>query len=185
MKTRLFILLGLIAIAVSSCNISGSSNATPEIYFVTNPFVNKVDTLNRYRTDDPAVFLMDTIQVGDTVTFRLLLYGYTNNLSSYNVIVSDTSSTKLLLPTTSSLDSVFLAVASDYSRGKFIFKNKITSLYFPFRYVAKKVSTDAKISFNLVSDANFSTSNSMGNSSVSFVLKTPVKLRKVAALVKK
>ena len=183
MKTRLFILLGLIAIAVTSCNISSSSNTSPEIYFVTSPFVNKIDTLNRYRTDDPAVFLMDTIQVGDTVTFRLLLYGYANNLSSYNVMVSDTSSTKLLLPTPSSLDSVFLAAASDYTNGKFIFKNKITSLYFPFRYIAKKVSADAKISFNLVSDANFS--SSMGSSSVSFVLKTPVKLRKVVALVKK
>jgi len=126
---------------------------------------------------------MDTIQVGDTVTFRLLLYGYANNLSSYNVIVSDTSSTKLLLPTTTSLDSVFLATASEYSKGKFIFKNKITSLYFPFRYIAKKVSADAKISFSLVSDANFS--SSMGSSSVSFILKTPVKLRKVVALVKK
>ena len=185
MKTRLFILLGLIALAVTSCNISGSSNTTPEIYFVTNPFVNKTDTLNRYRTDDPAVFLMDTIQVGDTVTFRLLLYGYANNLSTYNVILSDTTSTKLLLPTTNSLDSVFLASASNYSIGKFIFKNKITSLYFPFRYVAKKVSTDAKISFILISDANFNNSSSMGSSSASFVLKTPVKLRKVVTLVKK
>ena len=184
MKNRIYILLGIVAIAFSSCNISSTSNKTPDILFVTNPFKNKTDTLNNYNTDVSGVYRMDTIQVGDTVTFRLLLYGYANNLSSYNVILSDTTSTKLLFPATNSLDSVFLASASNYSIGKFIFKNKITSLYFPFRYVAKKVSADAKISFILVSDANFNTSGSMGSSSASFVLKTPVKLRKAVTLVK-
>jgi len=183
MKIRFFILSGLIALAVTSCNINGSSNNTPEIYFVTSPFVSISDTLNRYRTDDPSVFRMDTIHVGDTVTFRLLLYGYTNNLTTYYVAQSDTSSTKVLLPAVTSLDSVFISSASDYSKGKFVFKNKITSLYFPFKYVAKKASNDAKISFSLVSDANFS--NSLGNSSVSFVLTTPIKARKVVALVKR
>ena len=185
MKIRFFILSGLIALAVTSCNINGSSNSTPEIYFVTNPFVSNSDTLNRYRTDDPSVFRMDTIHVGDTVTFRLLLYGYTNNLTNYYVTQSDTSSTKVLLPTVNSLDSVFMSSASDYSKGKFVFKSKITSLYFPFKYIAKKVSNDAKISFSLVSDANFSSTNGLGNSSVSFVLTTPIKARKVVALVKR
>jgi len=177
MKTKLIILLGFIVIAFNSCNLTGSSNATPEIIFVTNPFVNQSDTLKNYLTDD-GVYHLDTIVVGDTVTFRILLYGFTNNLSTYNIIQSDTSSTKLLLPAANSLDSVFLSASSDYPNGKFIFKNKISSLYFPFKYVAKKVSSDAKISFYLSSDANFGNSNNLGNNYVSLVLKTPIKLSK-------
>jgi len=184
MKTRLFILLGLIAIAFSSCDMSGSSNSTPEILFVTSPFVNKSDTLNRYLTDEAGVIRLDTIQVGDTVTFRMLFWGYSNNLATCNIVSSDTSSTKILLPSPSSLDSMFIASTSNYSKGSFVFKNHIQSLYFPFRYVAKKASNDAKITFYLSSDANFSNSSSYGNNSVSFVLKTPVRLPKLSIIGK-
>ena len=178
MKTRIYILLGIIAIAFSSCNISSTSNNTPEILFVTNPFINKTDTLSNYNTDESGVYRMDTIQVGDTVTFRVFLYGYSNNLSSFNVIQSDTSATKILLPATSSLDSIFVSAGSDYLNDKFIFKSKISNLYFPFRYVAKKVTNDAKITFYLSSDATFDNSSGLGNNSTSFVLKTPIKIKK-------
>ena len=178
MKTRIYILLAIIAVAFSSCNIAGSSNNTPEILFVTNPFINKTDTLNKYYTDESGVYRLDTVQVGDTVTFRMLLYGFSNNLSSFNVIPSDTSATKILLPSKISLDSIFVSAGSDYSAGKFLFKSKISSLYFPFRYVAKKVSIDAKLTFALSSDATFGSSSDFGNNSISFVLKTPVKLKK-------
>jgi|ERR1035437_461033 hypothetical protein len=177
MKTRLTILFCLVVIAFTSCNLNGSSNTTPSILFVTSPFVSKTDSLNAILTDD-GTYRLDTINVGDTVTFRILLYGYSNNLTSFNINQSDTSSTKLLLPTVTSLDSVFLSAASDYSKGKFIFKSKITSLYFPFKYVARKVTNDAKISFYLSSDANFDNTSSLGNNSVSFILKTPIKLHK-------
>jgi len=178
MKNRIYILLGIIAIAFCSCNISSTTNNTPEILFVTNPFINKTDTLSNYNTDESGVYRMDTIQVGDTVTFRMLLYGYSNNLSVFNVIPSDTSATKIILPSSISLDSVFVSAGSDYSNGKFLFKSKISNLYFPFRYVAKKVTKDAKLTFYLSSDATFGSSSSFGNNSASFVLKTPVKIKK-------
>jgi len=178
MKTRFFILLGLIAIAITSCDINGSTNNTPVIKFVTAPFINKTDTLNVYLTDESDVIRLDTIHVGDTVTFRMLFYGYSNNLSTCNIIQSDTSATKMILPSTNSLDSVFLSSSSDYSAGKFIIKNKISSLYFPFRYVAKKVSNDVKLSFYITSDANLS---GLGSNSASFVLKTPIKSKKLAS----
>ncbi|MDD4971622.1 MAG: hypothetical protein PHT07_19520 [Paludibacter sp.] len=178
MKTRLFILIGIIAFAMTSCDMNGSSNSTPQILFVTSPIANKTDTLNRYLTDVAGIIRLDTIQVGDTVTFRMLFWGFSNNLSVCNVIQSDTSSTKLLFPAKISLDSIFLASASDYANGKFVFKNKIQSLYFPFRYVAKKASSDAKISFYLSSDADFSSSSSYGNNSMSVVLRTPIRLPK-------
>ena len=178
MKAQLFILLGLFAIAFSSCDMNGSSNSTPEILFVSSPVVNKSDTLNRYATDDASVMRLDTIQVGDTVTFRMLFWGFSNNLSTCNIIPSDTSATKILLPPTNSLDSMFLASSSNYSKGNFVFKSHIQSLYFPFRYVAKKVSNDAKITFYLSSDADFSNTSSYGNNSFSIVLKTPIRVKK-------
>jgi hypothetical protein len=183
MKTRLIILIALIAIAFSSCSLNGSSNYTPEILFVTSPFVSKSDTLSSYLTDD-GIYHMDTINVGDTVTFRLYLYGYTNNLVSFNIVQSDTSSTKILLPTTTSLDSIFSSTSSNYSTGNFIFKSKITNLYLPFKYVAKKINNDAKLSFYLSSDATFDNSGSIGNNSVSVVLATPIKLPIVIQKVK-
>jgi len=175
MKIHFFILLGLVAIAFTACDINGSQNNSPEILFVTRPFINKSDTLNSYLGDD-GVYHMDTIHVGDTVTFRLLFYGFTNNLTSCNIIQSDTSSTKIVLPSVGSLDSVFLSSVSNYSEGKFAFKNKISSLYFPFRYVAKKASTTAEITFYLSSDANFSNTNNIGANSVSTKVVTPIKM---------
>jgi hypothetical protein len=184
MKTRLYILLGIIAIAFTSCELNSSSNNSPEILFVTSPFVNKTDSLNSYLTDD-GIYHMDTINVGDTVTFRILLYGFANNLSSYNILQSDTSSTKIILPTVNSLDSIFTSTSSDYSNGKFTFKNKISSLYFPFKYVAKKVSNDAKLTFHLSSDANFNSTSELGSNTVSFILETPIKLPKQILTVHK
>jgi hypothetical protein len=176
MKNRIYILLGIIAIAFSSCNLNSSSNNTPEILFVTSPFVSKTDSLSSYLTDD-GIYHMDTINVGDTVTFRIFLYGYSNNLSAYNIVQSDTTSTKLILPATSSLDSIFTST-STYSKGIFIFKNKISSLYFPFRYVAKKATNDAKLTFNLSSDATFDATSGLGSNTASFVLQTPIKTPK-------
>ncbi|MDR3652468.1 MAG: hypothetical protein P4L34_05800 [Paludibacter sp.] len=173
MKARLFILLGLIALAFTACDLGGSVNNTPIIYFVTNPINNNTDTLYKYITDQSGVYRMDTVSVGDTVNFHMLLYGYSNNLTSYYVTVSDTTCAKILLPPTSSLDSVFLSSSSNYSNGKFVFKNKITSLYFPFKYVVKKVSNDEKITFVINSDANFNSIGGGGNS-FSFILQTPI-----------
>ena len=165
------------------CNLSSSSESTPVIV-VANPASSRVDTLNSYLTDQAGVYRLDTINVGDTITFRIVFYGYENNLISCNVIQSDTSSTKLLFPAKISLDSVFVSATSDYSIGKFIFKNKTSTLYLPFKYVAKKASNDAKITLSVISDANFSSSDSRGSNYATYVLDTPIKLPKQATTQK-
>jgi len=175
MKTQLFLLLGLITIVFSSCNVTGSSANTPQI-IIAIPSSNRVDSLNTYLTDASGVYRMDTINVGDTVTFRMVFYGYSNNILSCNVIQSDTSSTKIILPTVSSLDSIFSSSSSNYSAGKFIAKSKISSIYLPFRYIAKKVSKDAQLSVSVSSDATFT--DAQGSNSSSFVLKTPIRAKK-------
>ncbi len=51
-------------------------------------------------------------------------------------------------------------------------KGLSTSLYFPFKYVAKEPSNEAKIVFTAVSNSHFE--ESIGTNTVSFTLKTPI-----------
>ena len=169
----------LICCMFSSCDLTSTSNNTPQILFAKLPQLNGVDTLYIKYTDEAGVYLLDTISVGDTVTFRFLLNGFSNSLTSYNIVRSDTVSSKLLLPGKNSLDSVFNSVTSNYSIGKFVFKTGILNLYFPFKYVATKETVDARISFSLVSDAKFEGGSLVGSSYYNFVLKTPVRKKKM------
>ena len=179
MKTYILLLVASISIAFTACSLNGSSNKTPQISFVTKPHLNTADSLNTpYLTDNAGVYMMDSINVGDTVSFRIFLDGFSNNLISYYITRSDTTTTKIILPSKTSLDSVFISSTSNYSVGKFIFKSKILNLYFPFKYVAKKQSNDAKISFALTSDAYFDTGLTLASNTFSFVLKTPIRKAK-------
>ena len=173
-----FVILLLICSAFSACDLTSTSNNTPQILFVTQPLLNSKDTLSATYTDEAGVWKLDTISVGDTVMFRILLNGFSNNLTSYYITRSDTVSSKLILPGKNSLDSVFNSSSSKYATGKFIFKSSILNLYFPFKYIATKETTDARISFSLSSDASFDGGTFIGSNSVNFVLKTPIKKAK-------
>jgi len=178
MKTKNLILFGLLAIALTACNLNGSVNNTPEIIFITKPIANNVDSLGTFLTDQGGVYQMDTINVGDTVSFHILLYGFSNNLTSLYLVQSDTTTVKFLIPPKASLDSVFSTSDSDYANGKFIFKNNITSLYFPFKLVAKKASKEVKFMMTLKSDADFSKTTVLATSSAQVTLITPIVLPK-------
>ncbi|MFZ4724154.1 MAG: hypothetical protein ACOYMD_01765 [Paludibacter sp.] len=167
MKTRFIFQLIMISLIFSACNLNPESNYRPEIRFVQNPIANKTDTLNIYYTDNSGVFRLDTIQVGDTISFNIYVTGYSNHLKAFYITESTDSVSKIILPSTSSMDSIFLA-SSNYKEGKFLMKGTSTALYFPFQYIARKVSNEAKITFNVVSDANFEYNQN------SFVLKTPI-----------
>ena len=171
MKKGLFIVMLLAAITFSSCELTGESNYTPDIFFLQNPVRNHTDTLNRYFTDQSGVFLMDTIAVGDTVLFLLYLEGYANNLTAFYLQQSADSVSKILLPDQTSMDTLFLPT-TDYGKGNFFMKGTDTALFFPFRYVALKPALNAKISVAIVSDAKFT--GGFGSNSNSMELKTPI-----------
>lgn len=175
MKTKYLILLSIIAICFTACNLDSSSNSTPQMSMLIS-HANKSDTLNIYSTDEGGVGRLDTISVGDTIVFRMYLNGVTNNLTSFYMVQSDSTTAKVILPVTTSMDSIFSSTQSDYPAGKFIFKSKIVHVYFPVRYVAKKPSTDAAIQLALASDAVFS--NSIGSNIFSIKLKTPIRAKK-------
>jgi len=176
MKIKILALIAFVVIALSACDLSGDSNATPSFMFYSAPFTTSGDTLSMKYTDDSGVYKLDTISVGDTVVFQILMYGYNNNLTKFYLKQSsDTTSARIILPTTTSLDSVFTS-DSNYANGNFYFKSNITQSYFPFKYVAKSVTNDIKLTFYLESDANFGGTMS-GSNSTTFVIKTPIKAK--------
>lgn len=177
MKSKLFLLLAILSIGFTSCDTKSESNFTPEISVYPKLIVNKADTLKRldtlsiYLTNKLGEYLLDTINVGDTVVIPVVVDGIANKLTAFNLIQSADSLTTILFPVKSSLDQLFLST-SNYAEGKFIPNGTFTSLYFPFKYVAKKPSNDAKLTITVASDAVFK--DFSGTNSKSFVLKTPI-----------
>lgn len=167
MKTLIYYLLGLIVFVLSACDLTGESNYKPDIDFIQSPVVNNSDTLSVYYTDQADVYRMDTIQVGDTVRFRLYITAFSNHLKAFYLTQSADSVSKVILPNTSSMDSIFLST-SKYSEGKFLMDGTASTLFFPFEYVARKASLEAKVIFSVVSDADFEYNQS------TFILKTPI-----------
>jgi len=172
MKTSIVALVAFVIIAFSACDLEGGANYTPDIFFLVNPVKNHTDSLNRYYTDKSGVYLMDSIAVGDTVSFVLYLEGYANNLLSFRMQTDPDSVTKIILPSKTAMDSIFVT-GTQYDKGIFLMSGKHTALVFPFRYVALKASKSAKISFAVMSDAKFD--NMFGTNTNGFELKTPIK----------
>ncbi|MDO9153938.1 MAG: hypothetical protein Q7U47_09580 [Paludibacter sp.] len=171
MKSKLFLLLLFISILFSSCTLDGESNYTPQIVLLKNPFLQNGDSLNLYFTDEGGVFRLDTISVGDTVTFLPYMTGFENNLTAFYLKQTSDSIAKIILPDKTAMDSIFLPT-SDYKNGNFYMKGTSTALLFPFKYVAKSPSNDAKIQLAVVSDANFK--NLYGSNNTTITIKTPI-----------
>lgn len=176
MKIKLLIFSALIAVGLISCKLEGESNYTPSFDFIYYPRTQSGDSLEILYTGFAGVFRMDTISVGDTVSFYMYANAYSNNLSGIYITQSADSTTSLLLPNAASMDSIF-STASDYKTGKFILGVNSNSLYFPFKYIAKKASTSTKLTFTVVSDARF-TDIGTGSNTNTFELNTPIKEKK-------
>lgn len=171
MKKHIFYLLVILTLVYSSCDFSGEANYTPGIFFVQDPVNNKLDTLNSYYTNEAGVFIMDTISVGDTVSFYLHLEAYANRLKAFYLLHTPDSVAAIILPDSTSMDTIFTA-NSQYDKGIFLMDAKYASLVFPFQYVALKPSLNARLEFAVISDAVFDTG--FGSNSHNFKLKTPI-----------
>ncbi|MCE1156500.1 MAG: hypothetical protein LWW91_10325 [Bacteroidales bacterium] len=172
MKTKFFLLLALVVVAFTSCDLNGESNYTPNIFFIQRPINQHGDSLNSFYADKPGVFVMDTMQVGDTVLFYLYMDAYANQLTAFYINQSADSVSRIVLPDKASMDTIFTA-GSDYYKGKFIMDGTRNSMRFPFRYIATKASKEAKLEFIVISNAQFD--GGFASNSNSFQLKTPIK----------
>jgi hypothetical protein len=173
MKKHLITLLVLSALIFASCDFSGESNYTPNIYFVHNPIRNNQDTLNAYFNTEAESFVMDTIQVGDTIRFLLYFEAYANKLVAFNLTKYPASAAQIILPPVSSMDSLFKST-SNYENGNFLMDPLYSSLVFPFSYVADAASIEARIDIAIMSDAIFE--GGFGSNVNSIRLRTPIVL---------
>ena len=167
MKKYFYSILAVVTLILSSCDFTPQSNFQPDIFFLQRPITNNSDTLYFYNSFETNTVIIDTIHVGDTVTFFSYFNGYSNNLTELYIKQSADSSTAIILPNKLSMDSIF-QTTSNYSQGKFFFDITATELFFPFKYIAKKASLDAKLTFNVISDANFDYNQNY------IIVKTPI-----------
>jgi hypothetical protein len=173
MKKYFLPLLFIAVTLLTGCNLNNNSSYTPAIQFLAFPCTQNGDTLKINTTAESGLYLLDTIQVGDTVFFQLGLNAFTNNLVSFHLINSIDSVGEILFPPVASLDSIFSHTDSDYEQGRFVFQSGYSALYFPFHFAAKSTSKDEILQFTLISDAQFD--DIYGSSVTTFKLKTPIK----------
>ena len=172
MKTKYILFISLLSAIFFACE-APTSYSTPGFRF--SGVVNSItgDSLSAY-DEGLNVLRMDTIKVGDVISFNLILDGGTyNNLTSFSLTLSDTTSTMLLLPETSLLDNVFSSSLSDYKNNKFVFKSVMPNLYFPFQYIALKANASPTLKFEVTNDAKYP-KNSTGSNTASLLIKTPI-----------
>jgi len=173
MKAKHFALLSMLILFFTACNFKNYSNETPRmgILVLHN---HRIDTLKMYYTNDVNVFRLDTINLGDSIFFKLILNGVENDLTEFSFVSSDTTATKTLFPPISSLDTLFVKSKSDYVNGKFTFQPKALQMYLPVNYVGKKVTTTVPtVKISLTSNATFD--NDPNGNKVSVTIQTPFK----------
>lgn len=172
MKKTLIPLIFLLSVFLVSCDFSGESNYTPGIFMIQHPLKNNKDTLILDVSGEQGVYLLDTIQVGDTVQFAMRLEAYANILTAMSIKHSPSGASQILLPSVESMDSIFNA-NSDYEKGDFYMDPLFSRLFMKFSYVALQPSTEARLEVSIVSDAKFD--SGFGSNIATMKLKTPIK----------
>jgi hypothetical protein len=173
MKRHFLFILILMSVVFTACDMTGSADYTPEIIPVRNAVNQNKDSLYMHYTDKGGVYRLDTVHVGDTITFRMAFTGIVNNLVSVGIVnsVPDSIAKVVLLATKAEMDAVFLPT-SDYVKGLFYIKGESITLIFPFQYIAQKATKDAALTFSVQSDANFK--NGLGENTNTITLNIPI-----------
>ena len=143
MKLKPLILAAAAALTLSSCNMEGTSEATPRI---------GVAAIN-LATQDTLGFTgnrLDTVCVGDTIQFQSIVDGMYNGLLEYHIVSSDTAHVEFLWGSENKLDSIF----NSHDGGSFYMDGQYSQLFFPFKYIIKDSINDLSITFSALTDAS-------------------------------
>ena len=126
MKLKPLILAAAAALTLSSCNMEGTSEATPRI---------GVAAIN-LATQDTLGFTgnrLDTVCVGDTIQFQSIVNGMYNGLLEYHIVSS---------------------IFNSHEGGSFYMDGQYSQLFFPFKYIVKDSINDLSITFSALTDAS-------------------------------
>lgn len=162
---KLFVLISVlvVALAMTSCLNSVSSDHTPEIrcsYLYVNPVFNgdtivgAKDSLQLAYDAKDNFFLTDTFFLGDTLVFTSAYYTVNNNLVAVK-IAWDSTETALWYPLNTKIEEV-LTDRSDVAAGQLYFNPGYNLVAFPI-YVAPKQVGKTSFSLTVESDSKFST----------------------------
>ncbi len=150
MKKMIYSLLILFGFVLTGCDNEPIENFP----FISLPYgtvyKDPEQPLNIYSINGQSV--LDTITVGDTITFITYISGVHNNLVELQIYSSDSNCIKFIWPEKAKLNSLFLST-SDYEKGIFKMDGTHSGLYFIFDYIALAESNDATIFFKAVSNA--------------------------------
>ena len=152
---KYFFFLSVLAFVFASCEPE-EPQVSPEFgntYFIVYhaDSLHTHDTLALRYIDNENV--MDTIIVGDTVRFGLLLNAVYNQLTSFT-IKTDTNFLALSLNLSSDFKAA-LDASSDVEKGSLVFKPGYNAAALGIQYIAKKSGTP-KVSLSLSSTSKFS-----------------------------
>lgn len=151
MKKYFFYLTLALSLALASCALENGSQYTPRLGVANFLCYNSgpADTLHATFVDN--MYRVDTIAVGDTVRFVVLMDAITNNLVSFTFEAdSNTLGYKLMV------DSIVpaLDLSSVVQDGLLYFKNGYCAAMFPIEYVARKAGAP-KVTLTVESDSKF------------------------------
>lgn len=143
MKLYHALLAGMAALFLSSCDLTGTSEATPQIG-IGAINITQQDTLG-FKGNQ-----LDTVFVGDTIMFQTIAFGRYNQLLELHIKSSDSEDVEFLWGDKSKLDSVFTA----YEDGSFYMNGEYSELAFPFKYIIKKPVKDLELTVSVLTNAS-------------------------------
>ncbi|MGC3977685.1 MAG: hypothetical protein QM751_05300 [Paludibacteraceae bacterium] len=153
MKSRFLVLLSIISIVLSfsACNLgNGFSEATPQIYLEKKAKLNTDSIIEFSLASDYSSYKLDTLHVGDTVSFKIFVDAYTNQVKQLNITPSDTTAVKLLVA--DSIKTEFLS-QSDFNKGIFYLPPNVYGLEFSVKFTTRKAKETLSYTLNVTSDA--------------------------------
>ena len=165
MKALYFILLVVVfGLITTSCRLTGDAESTPNIYIRAMHIVGEDTTYLKFSGNT-----LDTIRVGDTITFQTDVYSQYNNLLQYSITSSREKSVEFIWSEIDENSGTLFTPESDYDKGLFVMSGTFPHLYFPFKYVAKEDESDLKLTLLVLNDA------SQDYNSTSITIVTPIK----------
>ena len=150
MKLRLILPFLLMIAAFTACNLDNTANTTPTV-IIYSPRINGDSVVGMHFTDNTqSAVMVDSLHVGDTISMLVVGDARANNLTEFNVVASDTTAVKILIP-----DSIeyYVASGSIPAEGKFLMKPKTVIFYYPLTFIPRKPVDKMKFTFKVTSDA--------------------------------
>jgi len=160
---RLFIPLALVMVLVLPSCLKNKAEYTPYIsfsHFILNPvyhgdtLVWAEDTLNVTINEDDQ-FVLDTVEVGDTIVFAVGYGSYANDLQAARILVSDSTGMRYSVLLNEAIRSVLVSEQVDGSGVNLELQSGYNYLAFPAGCKILKSGTH-RVEFKVESDSKYS-----------------------------